>query len=227
MAKFDKFVDLTGWKMWEHGIPDSRITVIKRIGSDKHKNIIYLCKCTCGKEFTTRATSIKKGKCKSCGCLKLEMAIEECKKLKKHGLSTSNLYGVWYNMKQRCYDETNMQYKNYGARGIKVCDEWRNSVESFYDWAINNGYEENLTIDRINVNGNYEPTNCRWTTVKEQCNNKTNNHLITYHGETMNLMKWSEKLGVNYYTLRSRINILKWDVERAFETPFIKHDKSN
>lgn len=130
-------------------------------------------------------------------------------------------------MKQRCYDETNVQYKNYGARGIKVCDEWRNSVESFYDWAINNGYEENLTIDRINVNGNYEPTNCRWTTVKEQCNNKTNNHLITYHGETMNLMKWSEKLGVNYYTLRSRINILKWDVERAFETPFIKHGKSN
>ena len=95
MAKFDKFVDLTAWKMWEHGIPDSRITVIKRVGSDKHKNIIYLCKCTCGKEFTTRATSIKKGKCKSCGCLKLEMAIEECKKLKKHGLSTSNLYGVW------------------------------------------------------------------------------------------------------------------------------------
>ena len=149
MAKFDKFVDLTGWKMWEHGIPDSRITVIKRVGSDKHKNIIYLCKCTCGKEFTTRATSIKKGKCKSCGCLKLEMAIEECKKLKKHGLSTSNLYGVWYNMKQRCYDETNVQYKNYGARGIKVCDEWRNSVESFYDWAINNGYEEKANSRRL------------------------------------------------------------------------------
>lgn len=227
MAKFDKFVDLTGWKMWERGIPDSRITVIKRVGSDKYKNIIYLCKCTCGKEFTTLATSIKKGVCKSCGCLKLESAISTCKKLTKHGLATTRICEIWSNMLRRCYDERDNQYKNYGGRGIKICDEWKDDVVAFYNWAISNGYQDHLSIDRIDVNGNYEPSNCRWVTIKEQCNNKTNNHLITYHGRTMNLMKWSEELGVNYYTLRSRINILKWDVERAFETLFIEHDKND
>lgn len=130
----------------------------------------------------------------------------------------TRLYNAWCNMKSRCYNENHHRYRIYGARGIKVCDEWVNNYNNFYKWAIENGYRDNLTIDRIDVNGNYEPSNCRWTTQKEQCNNQRKNHYLTYKGKTQSMSKWADEIGIKYTTLRARINRSNWSVEKALTT---------
>ena len=136
--------------------------------------------------------------------------------LVKHNLSKTKLFKVWCGMKDRTLNKNDKHYKNYGNRGIKICNEWLEDFKCFYDWALNNGYKEGLTIDRINVNGNYEPNNCRWITWKEQQNNRTNNHYITYKGETHTMKQWSELLGIKYTTLSMRLNKYNWSVEKAF-----------
>lgn len=128
------------------------------------------------------------------------------------------LYDIYTTMKQRCYNKNHKKYKHYGGRGIKVCSEWLESYSNFYEWAINNGYSDNLTLDRIDTNGNYEPNNCRWATQKEQQNNKRTNTNITYNGETHNLKQWAEIKGINYKALWKRLHD-GWSVERALTTP--------
>ena len=118
-------------------------------------------------------------------------------------------------MKERCYNANSDRYKDYGGKGTTVFDEWKNNFQSFYDWAMANGYKDSLTIDRIDTNGNYEPANSRWITNKEQQNNRTDNHYVTFNGETKTLKEWSEFLGVNYSTLNHRINQYGWSVEKA------------
>ena len=122
-------------------------------------------------------------------------------------------------MKNRCNNQNCERYEDYGGRGIQVCDEWKDDFKSFYDWAMNNGYEEHLTIDRINNNGNYEPGNCRWVTNIVQANNSRHNHCVTYKGETHSLSEWSRILNLPFHLLSNRINSYGWSVERAFETP--------
>lgn len=117
-------------------------------------------------------------------------------------------------MKDRCYNNNNKNYKNYGERGIKVCKEWKESFINFYKWAINNGYEENLTIDRIDVNGNYEPNNCRWLTIKQQQNNKRNNHILWYKNQKHNITKWASITGINRATIYSRLKY-GWPIEKV------------
>ena len=132
-------------------------------------------------------------------------------------------------MKARCYNSNQWNYQYYGGRGIKVCDEWKNNYNSFYNWALENGYQDNLSIDRIDTNGNYEPSNCRWVTDKEQKNNTRRNHYITYKGKTQSMSKWAEEINISYTTLRSRINTNKWSIEKAFTTPVnneLKRDKN-
>jgi hypothetical protein len=109
-------------------------------------------------------------------------------------------------MKERCSRKENVAYNSYGGRGIKVCDEWVHNFASFRDWATANGYADNLSIDRIDANGNYEPSNCRWTNSQEQNNNKRTNHFLTHNGKTMTIAQWAEETGINYRTLKSRIN---------------------
>ena len=121
-----------------------------------------------------------------------------------HGMTDTKIYGCWCSMKERCGNPNNKSYKRYGARGIRVCEEWMD-FKSFYDWARNNGYKEGLTIDRINNNGNYEPSNCRWTTTKEQNRNYSRNHMITYKGETKCLADWADQFGINRATVLFRI----------------------
>lgn len=121
-------------------------------------------------------------------------------------------------MKARCYNATHDRYKDYGARGIVVCDEWLNDFTVFYDWAMNNGYKENLTIDRIDVNGNYEPSNCRWVTSKEQQRNTRYNRNYTINGKTHCITEWCEILGINRNMVYTRIN-RGWTVENALLTP--------
>lgn len=138
--------------------------------SKKGKVVFYTCKCDCGNLKTVRAGDLRSGRTTSCGCYGQKM-LEENRKF-EHGLSNTRLYSIWDGMKKRCYSPKHESYKYYGGRGITICDEWRNNFKLFYDWALDNGYKEYLTIDRIDVNGNYEPSNCRWVTMKEQAKNK-------------------------------------------------------
>ena len=147
-----------------------RLTVLRRDKSSSYHSA-WVCKCDCGMETVVSATNLKQGKTKSCGCLHRD-AIREA--ISTHGESHSRLHVIWSGMKERCFNQNASNYHNYGGRGITVCDEWRSNYVAFRNWALENGYADNLSIDRINVNGNYEPNNCRWATSKEQNNNKRN-----------------------------------------------------
>ena len=133
---------------------------------------------------------------------------------RKPNVSGTRLYIIWQGMKQRCYDASCNCYPRYGGRGVTICEEWRNGSEAFQAWALSHGYREDLTIDRIDVNGNYEPGNCRWATWKEQANNTRRNRYITYNEVTHTLTEWADIFGINYGTLRSRLDN-GWSVERA------------
>lgn len=176
----------------------------------------FVCKCNCGNIIKVRLNSLKSGNTRSCGCLHKE---ELRKRNYKHGLSLdengnkTRLYGLWSRMRQRCSDVNSNDFKYYGGRGIKVCDEWLNYYV-FHDWALANGYADSLSIDRIDNEGNYKPDNCRWVVLEQQARNKRNNHLITFHGLTKTLIEWSRELQIESSLLRYRIKV--WDIEKAF-----------
>lgn len=200
------------------------LKVLGYIGKNNKNHAIWLCICICGNFKLVVTTDLKTGHVKSCGCRSLRMLQERNKNNqygKKHGLSHDRIYNIYANMIQRCTNSKVNRFKNYGGRGIKVCDEWLENFMNFYNWAIENGYEEQLTIERIDVNGNYEPNNCTWITNKEQQNNRTNNVNITINGETLNMRQWSKATGVNEKTIEKRIrmgwqgeNLIKEEYER-------------
>jgi len=136
-----------------------------------------------------------------------------------HGKSYTRLFNIWIGMRQRCRDTALPEYPRYGGRGIKVCSEWDENFETFEKWAYENGYDDSLTIDRIDVNGNYEPSNCRWITMFEQQSNKRSNILLTYKGETRTAKEWSRITNISYSALIQRVH-RGWDVERVLTTPW-------
>lgn len=160
----------------------------------------WLCRCDCGNIKIILGENLTGGKTKSCGCLQKERTSIAST---VHGDTNSRLYNVWCAMKRRCLNESAPEYKYYGARGITVCDEWLKSYEAFRSWAYSNGYDSNskrgeCTIDRIDVNGNYSPENCRWVDQKKQMNNYSKNHLLSYGGEVHSISEWSDILGIPY-----------------------------
>lgn len=192
----------------------SHIRVYQNPKNQKIKNIIYyLCRCDCGntKLISKYDLTCKRGT-KSCGCL----VAETCKNnFSTHSLRKHRLYHIWNDIKSRCTRKAEQSYYRYGARGIFICDEWKNDFMSFYNWSMSNGYADNLTIDRIDVNGNYEPCNCRWATYTEQANNRRNNIIVTYNNETRTLKQWCGFLGVNYKLVWERMKKYNKTFEEA------------
>lgn len=175
----------------EIGDKYGRLTCISKETNGK-KNY-YLFKCECGNTKYIAAYNVRKGNTKSCGCLSKERPHHLT-----HGISHTRLDKCYKSMISRCYRKTDDAYIDYGARGITVCEEWRLDRTKFFAWALKNGYEEHLTIDRIDVNGNYEPNNCRWATYREQGNNKRNNVIIEYEGKRYTVAEYSRLKGISY-----------------------------
>lgn len=184
-----KIIDMVGKKF-------GRLTVLERSES-RNKKTMYKCICDCGETRIVEGGNLRNGHTKSCGCYVI--GNKWGAKNKKHGLYKSRLYRIRAEMLARCYNKNKQQYVNYGGRGITVCNEWKNDFVSFYNWATSNGYGENLTIDRIDVNGNYCPENCRWITRKEQNNNRRDNVLFEKNGIIKNALEWSKELNIELH----------------------------
>ena len=193
----------------------------------KPKKWIWRCRCDCGNETACAPYKVIHGKTKSCGCMKADRAREMTQKYRiKHGGRHERLYHTWIGMRKRCRDPKDKDYGNYGGRGINICDEWYNDYAAFRSWASSNGYSEGLTIDRIDVNGDYCPDNCRWATLSEQGRNKRCNKLIEINGEVKTLADWCDIYHMPYYPVHQRIHIRGWDAERALTTPIQKRKSS-
>lgn len=195
-----EFKDLTGQIF-------GKLTVIgisKKIQSGKRERYYWKCKCDCGNVKEVRTDCLTSGSVRSCGCIKKEQDKVNLTAFHRHKLSNTHIWNTYYSMLHRCYNCKDKSYNNYGGRGIKVCDEWRNSFDTFVEWAMKNGYAENLLIDRIDNNGNYEPANCRWSTAKEQARNRRSNIIVAYKGEYMTLIEASDKSGLSYSALNAR-----------------------
>lgn len=200
-----------------------RLTVIEPMSKGEDGRARWLCKCDCGNYKAVSNSNLGRG-IVSCGCKKAEcLKSNEFRPI--HGQSRTRLYGVWGSMVDRCNNPHAHEYENYGGRGIKVCDEWRNDYEQFEAWAMANGYDESAkrgkcTLDRIDLNGNYEPSNCRFIAIKEQNRNRRSNVLITYNGETHCMSEWAEIAGLKYGTFLKRI-YAGWSMEDAMNKSLV------
>lgn len=200
----NKLIDLTGQHF-------GRLTVINRAPS-LNGATRWNCRCDCGVEKVIRASELRSGSTLSCGCYDREMS---SLKNTKHGKYGTRPYRIWRSMKTRCYNPNHSWYKRYGGRGIAVCNEWRDDFMSFYNWAMSNGYQDDLTIDRIDNDKGYSPDNCRWISVKKQQNNRCSNRSITINGITKNVSEWCEYCGLPKSRVKERLR-RGWTPEEAF-----------
>lgn len=196
-----------------------RLTVVRQDGyhiypSGKRKSQ-WLCKCDCGNYITVVISDLKSHHTQSCGCLRKDII----KLLNaSHHQSKSRLYRIWTGMKNRCYNAKQDNYRYYGMRDITVCAEWRDNFEAFYRWAMSSGYNDKMTLDRVDVDREYSPLNCRWATTQEQSLNRTDNRKITYCGKSQTLKEWSDETHIAYSCLLYRLNH-GWSVDDALTTP--------
>lgn len=201
-----KYKDIIGQKF-------GRLIALYKLRNYHRRGSYWLCVCDCGNFKEVYLGSLTSGATTSCGCYHKEIA----KNVNlKHGKRHTRLHKIWRDMKQRCYNKYNTSYKDYGERGITVCDEWLTDFINFYIWAMANGYNDKLSIDRIDVNGNYEPNNCRWATAKQQARNRRSNINYTINGETHCIKEWCEILNLNYKTVSTRLS-RNWLIAKALE----------
>lgn len=195
------------------GMTFGRLTVLDFAGI-KNGRTMWNCLCECGNKKIARGKELKIGHTKSCGCLNQDNRSKLGKGNITHGDTKSRVYQIWRKMKSRCEKKDDQAYKHYGGRGITVCEEWHDYL-TFKDWALSHGYRDDLSIDRINNDGDYEPHNCKWSTHKEQQRNKRSNVLLTYNGETHCLGEWSEITGMRLDTLWKRVKKYNFTNETA------------
>lgn len=198
------FIDRTGEKF-------GKLTVIRRVENAPGGITRWECLCECGNTTVVRSRNLISGSVKSCGCLTGGKTT--------HNMSKTRLYQTWSAIKARCYYRGQPAYKSYGARGIKMCDEWRKSFEAFAEWAFSSGYRDDLTIERIDNDKGYTADNCKWISLGEQANNRRSNIKITHKGEIRNLSEWCKIYGIDYYLVYNRMYKLGWDFERAITEP--------
>ena len=212
----EKYVDLTGQRF-------GRLVAKEYMGKKKYKgnsdHPYWLCQCDCGNETIVNGNNLRRGAIKSCGCMSAELARERMKEVTKlaprtkHGMADSNIYSSWNKMKGRCYNTSDPAFETVGAKGIIVCDEWKDSFENFYHWSMGNGYQPGLVIDRLNKGDNYSPENCRWVTRADRSNNSVNNIILTYAGYSLTCKEWMDVTGLSSSTMSDRIK-LKWPVSK-------------
>lgn len=210
-----KLIDLTGRRF-------GRLVVMEREQHRKSKGIAWVCMCDCGKKTIVTSDKLKNGHTKSCGCLWLE-TIKQSNR--KHGQTETKLYRVWRGIISRTCNPSSTNYANYGGRGITICEEWRKSFETFCEWAVQNGYAEGLSIDRIDNDMGYYPQNCRFITMKEQSKNTRRNRYLEFNGMRMTESDWADSLGIRRETLCFRLKS-GWSIERALTTP-VRPKKKN
>lgn len=205
----------------KEGDKNNRFTTIKFLHRDNRGAEVWLFKCDCGNYREKNPWYVYSGKTKSCGCLALE--IRKTTRRKTHGMSKTRIYHIWKGMRQRCNNPNTSYYYVYGGKGIKICDEWQ-SFENFYEWSMKNGYDDKLSIDRIDNDKDYSPDNCRWSTGLQQANNKSINHYETYNGETHTIAEWARLYDINLGTLSSRLQT-GMSIENALKMK--KHEKKH
>lgn len=195
-----------------------RLTVLEelpnRVSPRGWSKTQWKCRCECGNIASVTTQDLRKGDIKSCGCLKND---ETILRMTTHGDTNTRLYKIWVAMRRRCNNINNSDYSNYGGRGIRVCVEWNEEYLSFKEWALSHGYSDDLTIDRIDVNGNYDPNNCRWISMKDQCNNRRSNRIYTYHGSEYNIRQLSDMFNIPYSRLYMRL-YSGWSIDKALNT---------
>lgn len=210
MAKHE---DLTG-KIF------GKLTVIKEVGHPKAGIYLWECECNCSNHthIIVNGNALRSGNTKSCGCIHTEQLQQRNKQGRKYNKEDKRLVRIWRAMMSRCYKTHSYGYKWYGAKGIRVCEEWH-EFENFKDWALNNNYKDDLTIERIDNNEDYKPENCKWADWETQANHTSSNKLITYNNKTQSLSLWVKELGLDYYRTKARINSCGWSIEDAFTKP--------
>ena len=207
------FQDLTGQRF-------GGIVVLERakdhVTAGGARKVRWKCQCDCGNITYVSSGNLKSGHAISCGCAGSRNTIG--RRSTTHGMTHTRLHSIWAGMKRRCYNSHEANYLDYGGRGIKMCPEWKESFEAFYNWSITHGYSKKLSIDRIDVNGDYSPDNCKWSTEIEQSNNRRNSVFIAYNGKTQTLAEWCREFDVPYYLFHNRLR-RGWSVERTFTEP--------
>jgi len=206
-----KLIDLTGKQF-------GKLKVLKKGEINEDENTYWVCECECGNLRNVRSYTLRTGRVVSCGCNREKNKV-------KHGGFGTRLYSCWMGMKRRCTNNEvwNKKWESYGGRGISIHDEWVDDFVPFKTWALKNGYQDDLTLDRIDVDGNYNPNNCKWSTPKEQQNNRRINRKVTIDKETKNISEWADFLGINRSTVYSRIK-LGWNDVDAITIPVRRGD---
>ena len=207
-----KLIDLTGQRF-------GRLVVLERAGHSSSNDVLWMCQCDCGTRKIINGRSLRRGKTLSCGCYMREI-VGRIHRI--HGQYKSRLYRIWKGMLARCNIPSATSYSNYGDRGVNVAKEWF-EFGNFEKWAHSSGYTDDLTLDRIDTNGNYSPDNCHWVNRLRQGNNSRRNVLLTFNGEQRTTSEWAREVGINYETIRSRL-LRGWPIERALTEP-VKHSK--